>query len=143
MKNKIPLFLIILISLFFYLFNLRYTYFFSGDVARDTLASLRILKNKEITVIGPPLSFGQYGTREIYFGSLTYYFGALGLWLTKNDVLGPVYINIFLMIVGILSFYKLSQFYIKNKYQALLATCLYAFIWYSLFILDFSRIKIF
>jgi hypothetical protein len=94
-------------------------------MARDTLASFRILKNKEITVIGPPLSFGQYGTREIYFSSLTYYMGALGLLLTEKSIFGPIYVNTFLMIVGIIFFYKLCLLYFKNDKKALFATFLF------------------
>lgn len=125
MKNKI-LFLIIIISLFFYTFNLYYTYFFSGDMARDTLASLRILKNKEFTVIGPPISFGQYGTREVYFSSLTYYMGALGLAFTNFDVLGPVYVNIFLMIVGLYFLYLFGKDFFKDENKALIMVFLYS-----------------
>jgi|YNPBryulayer2012_1023412.scaffolds.fasta_scaffold11609_2 4-amino-4-deoxy-L-arabinose transferase-like glycosyltransferase len=125
MKNKI-LFLIIIIALFFYTFNLYYTYFFSGDMARDTLASLRILKNKEITVIGPPISFGQYGIREVYFSSLTYYVGALGLVLTNLNVLGPVYVNIILMIIGLYFLYLFGKDFFKNEKKALIMVFLYS-----------------
>lgn len=125
LKNLFLL-IIISLSLFFYLYNLKYTYFFSGDMARDTLASLRILKNKEITVIGPPLSFGQYGTREIYFSSLTYYMGALGLLLTQRSVFGPIYVNTFLMIIGIIFFYKLCLLYFKSNKKAFFATFLFS-----------------
>ena len=125
MKNKI-LFLIIIISLFFYTFNLYHTYFFSGDMARDTLASLRILKNKELTVVGPPISFGQYGTREVYFSSLTYYMGALGLALTNLNVLGPIYVNIFLMIIGLSFLYLFGKDYFKDENKALIMVFLYS-----------------
>lgn len=143
------LILIIITALFFYTFNLRYTYFFSGDMARDTLASLRVLKNKEITAIGPPLSFGQYGTREIYFSSLTYYMGALGLFLFNKDVLGPVYINIFLMIVGIFYFYRLANLFFDKK-KSLIATVVFSlspvivahlrFFWNPNFVISISPI---
>ncbi len=123
-KNGYLIFIMIT-AFFFYAFNLRYTYFFSGDMARDTLASLRVLKNKEITAIGPPLSFGQYGTREIYFSSLTYYMGALGLLLFNKDVLGPVYINIFLMMIGIYYFYRLARLFFDQK-KSLLATAIFS-----------------
>jgi len=129
MKIKLNNFLFLLIlscSLFFYLYNLKHTYFFSGDMARDTLASLRILKNKEITVIGPPISFGQYGIREVYFSSLTYYMGALGLLLTGKSVFGPIYINTFLMIIGIIFFYNLCRLYFKSNKKALFATFLFS-----------------
>jgi hypothetical protein len=75
------LFLMVLcvVSIVVYTYNLRELSWFEGDSARDTLRSLQILRNREITTIGPPLSFGLYGMREIYFGSLIYYLGALGL----------------------------------------------------------------
>jgi len=126
MKNKILFLIIIIISLFFYTFNLYHTYFFSGDMARDTLASLRILKNKEFTVIGPPISFGQYGIREVYFSSLTYYMGALGLALTNFNVLGPVYVNIFLMIFGLYFLYLFGKDFFKNENKALIMVFLYS-----------------
>lgn len=143
------LILVIITALFFYVFNLRYTYFFSGDMARDTLASLRILKNKEITAIGPPLSFGQYGIREIYFSSLTYYIGALGLFLFNKNVLGPIYINIFLMVIGIFYFYKLAKLFFDEK-KSLWATIIFSlspvivahlrFFWNPNFIISISPI---
>jgi len=95
-------------------------------MARDTLASLRILKNKEFTAIGPPISFGQYGTREVYFSSLTYYMGALGLALTNSNVLGPVYVNIILMIIGLYFLYLFGKNFFKNENKALIITFLYA-----------------
>ncbi len=143
------LILVIITAFFFYIFNLRYTYFFSGDMARDTLASLRVLKNKEITAIGPPLSFGQYGTRQIYFSSLTYYMGALGLFLFHKDVLGPVYINIFLMMIGIYYFYRLTRLFFDQK-KSLLATAIFSlspvvvahlrFFWNPNFVISISPI---
>jgi len=119
--------IIIAFAIFFYTFNLKNTYWFAADMARDTLKSLRILKTHELTLIGPPLSFGQYGTREIYFGSLSYYFGALGLATTSNNPLGPIYVNTALMIFGIIFFYKTSLLYFKNKGQTIFATAIYAF----------------
>ncbi|PIV09538.1 hypothetical protein COS31_05160 [Candidatus Roizmanbacteria bacterium CG02_land_8_20_14_3_00_36_15] len=95
-------------------------------MARDTLQSLRILQAKKLTLIGPPLSFGQYGIREIYFGSLSYYFGVLGLMLTNNSVFGPIYINIGLMIIALYFFYKLAHQYLKNETKALIVTLMYA-----------------
>lgn len=118
-------------------------------MARDALASLRILKNKEITAIGPPLSFGQYGTREIYFSSLTYYMGVLGLLLFNKNVLGPIYINIFLMVAGIFYFYKLAKLFFDEK-KSLWATIIFSlspvivahlrFFWNPNFIISISLI---
>ncbi|MCX7997036.1 MAG: glycosyltransferase family 39 protein [Patescibacteria group bacterium] len=118
---------IIGIGLLFSTLNLRDTYWFAADMARDTLASLRILQNRDITLIGPPLSFGQYGTREIYFGSLSYYFGAAGLALFRLDPLGPVYINSVLMLAGLTAFWILARRYLKSEWLALTALALYAF----------------
>jgi len=120
------LLLLIILSVFFYSFNLNQTYWFGGDMARDTLQSLRILQTKKLTLIGPPLSFGQFGIREIYFGSLSYYLGALGLIITNNNVFGPIYINIGLMVISLYFFYKLANLYLKNETKALIVTLIYA-----------------
>lgn len=76
--------------LFLCLYRLPETYAVNGDMARDSLQSLRILREKEITFIGPPLSVGQLGTRVTYFSSAIYYIGALGLAVSGLSVLGPV-----------------------------------------------------
>lgn len=125
-QNIIILLIIIILSAFFYSFNLKQTYWFGGDMARDTLQSLRILQTKKLTLIGPPLSFGQFGIREIYFGSFSYYLGVLGLLITNNNVFGPIYINIGLMIIGLYFFYKLAHQYLKNETKALIVTIIYA-----------------
>ncbi len=126
-KNHYLIFLaIVLCAVFFYSYNLHHTYLFCGDMARDSLQALRILKEKKITVIGPPLSFGQFGFREIYFGSLTYYLGAIGLIISNYNVLGPIYINILIMIVGLFFFFQLAFDYFKKPKHAIIATFLYA-----------------
>lgn len=79
-----------LLFLFLCLHRLPDTYAVNGDMARDSLESLRILKSKDITFIGPPLSIGQLGTRVTYFSSAIYYLGAIGLVISGLSVLGPV-----------------------------------------------------
>lgn len=79
-----------LLFLFLCLYRLPESYAVNGDMARDSLQSLRILKVKDITFIGPPLSIGQLGTRVTYFSSAIYYIGALGFALSSFSVLGPV-----------------------------------------------------
>jgi 4-amino-4-deoxy-L-arabinose transferase-like glycosyltransferase len=77
-------------------------------------------------VIGPPISFGQYGIREVYFSSLTYYVGALGLVLTNFNVLGPIYVNIILMIIGLYFLYLFGKNFFKNENKALIMVFLYS-----------------
>ena len=92
--NKQRLFTLVLVPILFFfllsLTNLKSQYSFKEDPARDTLASLRILRSKEITMIGPPLSLGQNGLRETYFSSAIYYLGALGLFVSGGNPIGPV-----------------------------------------------------
>lgn len=79
-----------LLFLFLCFYRLSETYAVNGDMARDSLQSLRILQSKDITFIGPPVSVGQLGTHITYFSSLIYYIGALGLAISGYSVLGPV-----------------------------------------------------
>lgn len=127
MRRIIPLLFIICLTTFFYLANIQNTYWFAGDSARDTLKALEILQGHKITLIGPPLSFGIRGIREIYFGSLSYYFGVLGLTITRKSVFGPVLVNVFIMAISLPFFYALAKQYLKNELKAIFAVCIFAF----------------
>lgn len=91
------------IALFLFSYNLHETTIFIADVARDTLRSLQLWKEKEITLIGPPASFGQYGTRTIFFGSMTLYAGMVGLVIGGLD---PVAVNLvhIILFIAVLPF---------------------------------------
>lgn len=115
-----------MVSYLVYAYNLRELSWFEGDQARDTLRSLQILRNREITTIGPPLSFGLYGSREIYFGSLIYYLGALGLWIFHENVLGPVFVLSAMYIVSTPFFYILTGLFTKNSLHRCFITICYS-----------------
>ncbi len=96
------MFVSIALFLFLSLINIKDQYSFNGDSARDTLQSLRILKNREITFVGPPLSLGQNGQKETYFSSAIYYIGALGLLVGGNNPIAPVILVALLNASGII-----------------------------------------
>ena len=118
--------LIVLLGLFLYRFNLYNTYIFKGDTARDMLAVLRLYQSQKLTLIGPPVSLGQYGTHELYFGSLHYYLGMAGLLLQKFQVTAATIPNTILMLIAIPMFYALTAVGIQKVWQRLLATFIFA-----------------
>lgn len=116
--NKQRLFTLVLVPILLFfllsLTNLKSQYSFKEDPARDTLASLRILRSKEITMIGPPLSLGQNGLRETYFSSAIYYLGALGLFVSGGSPTGPV---VFIALINASALIPLFLILQKRKYS--------------------------
>ena len=110
LKQPLPI-LCYLLFLFLCLYRLPSTYAVNGDMARDSLQSLRILRSKEITFIGPPLSVGQLGTHVTYFSSAIYYLGALGLATSGFSVLAPI---IMIAIINASAIFPLFQI-MKSK----------------------------
>lgn len=140
--------ILVLIALYVYFLRIHETLDFQHDTARDTLRSLEIIKNKETTLIGPPMSFGQYGTHEVYFGSLALYIGAAGLFVSGMKIFGAV---IPLAVFGTLSIPFLYLFLKKvsdNTYAPFIGTLLYTlsplvvthtrFFWNANFLLPFG-----
>lgn len=125
-KIKFILIIITIVGFFFFTFRLKETQIFSSDFARDTLRSLDIYQNKEITFIGAPVSFGQFTNREAFFTSASIYIGVLGLALTKLNVLGPVLPNTVLYTISIPLFYVLTREITKNERFQLFALFIYA-----------------
>ncbi|MCR4329623.1 MAG: hypothetical protein NUV65_03685 [Candidatus Roizmanbacteria bacterium] len=117
---------IMCLGLFLYRFNLDTGYIFKEDTARDMLAVLRLYQNKKLTLIGPPISLGQYGTHVLYFGSLHYYIGMAGLLLQKFQVTAATIPNALLMLIAIPMFYALTASATKKSWQRLLATAIFA-----------------
>lgn len=116
---------ILYFGLFLYRFNLHNTYIFKEDTARDMLAVLRLYQSHKLTLIGPPISLGQYGTHVLYFGSLHYYIGMAGLLLQKFQVTGATIPNTLLMLIAIPAFYTLTASVTKKTWQRLLATAIF------------------
>lgn len=124
-KNQFILFLT-LIAFLLYGINLKGSLGFFDDTARDTLRALEILKNRELTLIGPPLSIGLFGIREIYFGSLSLYIAAFGLLINRMDVTGAIYPTIFFFTISIYFFHKLMGYLTGFKKIQIISTILYA-----------------
>lgn len=118
--------LIVLLGLFLYRYNLYNAYIFKDDTARDMLAVLRLYQSQKLTLIGPPVSLGQYGTHVLYFGSLHYYLGMAGLLLQKFQVTAATIPNTVLMLIAIPMFYALTAVGIQKVWQRLLATVIFA-----------------
>ena len=114
-----------LLFLFLCLYRLPDTYAVNGDMARDSLQSLRILKSKDITFIGPPLSIGQLGTRVTYFSSAIYYIGALGLALSGLSVLGPVVLIALLNASAVFPLHQLIKRKTTDRFLHLLGLLAY------------------
>jgi len=125
--NKFILVIIVVVLGFIaYSFHLEKNLLFAHDTARDTLHALELFRERKLTLIGPPASFGQYGTREIYFGSLSFYIGMIGLIIAKFNPAGAIYPNTFLFTLSIPIFYLLIiNLLKKRKEQVFLALILY------------------
>ncbi|MCR4326420.1 MAG: hypothetical protein NUV52_02075 [Candidatus Roizmanbacteria bacterium] len=116
------LFVLICLGVFLYRYNLEQSYILKGDTVRDMLTVLRLYEDKKITLIGPPISFGQSGTRELYFGSLHYYLGMAGLLMGNFKVSYAALANTLLMVVAIPAFFLLSACCVTKTWQRLLLT---------------------
>ena len=116
----------LLVGLFSYSFNLRETYLFAGDTARDAFKAIKIWQDKEITLTGPPISFTEHTIREAYLGSLYLYIAILGLLVSKWDVLGIVLPNTVFFTLSIPLFYILSFKFLSTFKQRVFATILYS-----------------
>lgn len=119
-------FIFYLIVLFFYTYKLKDNLLFSHDTARDTARVLEIWQKKELTLIGPPVSFGQYGVRRVFFGSLALYVGVFGLTISRLNVIGPILPNIFFVLLSIPFFYLLSKQLGLSKRLSVITTAIYA-----------------
>lgn len=151
LKKPILVFgVLVLVALYVYFLRIHETLDFQHDTARDTLRALEIIKNRETTLIGPPMSFGQYGTQEVYFGSLALYIGAAGLFVSGMKIFGAV---IPLAVFGTFSIPFLYLFLQKvsdNKYAPFIGTLMYTlsplvvthtrFFWNANFLLPFGII---
>lgn len=149
-KHKIFFLLsaIVLLSLFFYTYNLKATQAHLVDTARDILHALRLWKDKEITLIGPPVTTFQHPHHKIFFSSLSLYIALVGLIVTNFNVLGAIIPIIFLLLASIPLFYILTSFFTQNKIKRIIATVIYAlspvtvyyarFFWHPNFVIPLS-----
>ena len=125
--NKITILIlsITLISLFFYSFRLKDTYIFYNDQSRDTLEVLRIWQDSKITLIGPPISFTEHTTREVFLGSLYLYIGLVGLVLSNFDPIGPVLPNIIIYGISTSIFFWMTKNFFTSTILRIFSTLLY------------------
>lgn len=98
----------------------------AGDTARDLVRVIEIWQKKEITVIGPPVNTISDNPIQVYFGSLHYYFGLVGIIIFNFNPAGSVFINIVLTISSIPFFFLLSKKILKGHNLALLSTLIYS-----------------
>ncbi len=116
---------IFLLFLILCIYRLPETYAVNGDMARDSLQSLRILKSRDITFIGPPLSIGQLGTHVTYFSSAIYYIGALGLAISGLSLLGPVILIALFNASAVFPLYQLIKQKTTDPFLHLLGLLVY------------------
>jgi len=126
LKQNYLLIAILVLAAIFYTFRLHQTFVMATDTARDLVRDIEIWQNKEITVIGPPVNTINNKPLEVYFGSMHYYFGLIGMVFSNLDPVGSVYINIVITLVSIPFFFLLSKSLLKSKKLALTATFVYA-----------------
>jgi len=87
---------------------------------------LTIWQNHEFTLIGPPLSLGYNTGHQIYFSSLSLYFGLIGLILAKFNPVGAVIPNIVLFVSSIPFFYLFLKKLTHKPDLSLFGTALFA-----------------
>lgn len=139
---------VMLVAACLYFFHLRESLVFIADVARDTTRALELWKYKEITLIGPPASFGQSGTQQIFFGSLSLYLGAAGLVMGGLDPVAASYISGALFVAAIPALFIFLRLLIKDELASKLGVLVYAispltvtharFFWNANFLIPFA-----
>jgi len=115
----------IVILLILCTFNLKNQYLFDGDSARDTLQSLRLLRSRDITLIGPPLSLGMNGIKETYFSSLIYYIAAGMLLISNNSIFAVTFAMSLITASGIIPLYLILKKRGLNNKNSLLLIMMY------------------
>lgn len=89
---------LIAVGAFLRLYRIRETVMFQADQGRDALVAKEIIKDGDLTLLGPVMSVG-----NIYLGPFYYYFMAPFLALSYPDPMGPVYAvavaNILMLVV--------------------------------------------
>lgn len=97
---------IIVLGAFLRLYRIEDTLMFQGDQGRDALVVKGIIREGNLTLLGPVTSVG-----NMYLGPFYYYFMAPLLWITYPSPVGPAYGVALLNIVTIVLLFKIA-----NKY---------------------------
>lgn len=126
----------IFIALFIIIRSINFPLFlnFSTDQAAFSLKSLELWRSKQLILIGPSISFHFIG-RDLYQGSLTYYFQLLFLLLGRFDPLKSSYLFMLFSSLMVLPLYFGSLILI-GYYGAIFVTTLFVLL---PFYIDYSR----
>lgn len=117
------LFLLLILSLSFHLYNYPERVNFSMDQAKFSIKALDLWENKELSLIGPTMSFNVEG-REIFQGGIIYYFQLIFLLLGNLDpVLSSGLFAVFAVTMAIPLYIGTNLLLGKNK--GLLITAVY------------------
>lgn len=106
MKNKILLFVILLIAAFMRFYRIREYLTFLGDEGRDVLVVKRMLLDGKFTLLGPITSVG-----SIYMGPVYYYLTAPFLFLWRFDPVGPAIMVAIFSLITIYLIYRIGRDY--------------------------------
>ncbi len=118
--QNILFFIILVLGAFLRFFKLRAYMTFLGDQGRDALVVWKMLKEGDITFLGPVASMGGF-----YLGPIYYYFMVPFLFLWNYNPVGPAVMVVLFDLATIVLIYKFCNEFI-NKKVALLSTFLYA-----------------
>ena len=113
--------LIILLAGFLRLYRLPELYNFLGDQGRDAIIASDILTFKNLPVIGPESSAGDF-----FMGPFYYYFVAFGLGLAGFNPIGPVILIALFSVVTTALLYLVFSRYMHSRSTGLVAAYLYA-----------------
>jgi len=107
---------------------------FSTDQAAFSIRALEILKNKNVELIGPSISFHYIG-RDIYQGSITYYVILLFLLVSNFDPILGSYLYMLVSMIMVIPLY-LGVKKLVNQPAAFFVAGVYSFL---PFYIDYSR----
>jgi len=133
-KDGIIIIIFILIFIFIRSINFQYHLNFSSDQASSSLKALDLWDKKEITLIGPSISFKYIG-RELFTSSISYYYQLLFLLISNFN---PVYSSYVFMLF---SAFMLFPLYYGVKFLINKSSAITILIIYTLFpyYIDYTR----
>lgn len=107
--------ILIVLSLFFHLYNFSDRLNFSTDQAKFSLKAWSLLEDKQISLVGPSISLNLDG-REIYQGGVIYYFLMLFLLLGSFDPLNSsLLFSVFAISTAVPFYFGLKMFLGREK----------------------------
>ncbi len=109
--NKAFLLLIIILALFFRLYNLENRYSFDWDQEDDAVKVTQMIKTKHPRLLGPRVA----GEEGFFVGPQHYYFLIPFYLLTKQDPIAGAYASVFIGILTTIVYYLISQKLFNRK----------------------------